>query len=92
MICQLAGINHELSNDYHNQIMQVQGIVKDRFQAYQVMAEPQENEHHQAQEEAKKETAELVKKIREIAKKHPEVPSQFTPNVHCNGIIIYINY
>lgn len=79
MIRELTVNNNDLAKEYRDRIMEFQGIVEDRFRAYQGVVE-----------DAKKKTAELVEQLREIAKKDPEVLSQFRVEVRRNAIMIYV--
>jgi hypothetical protein len=88
MIRDLTVINDDLAKEYHDRIMEFQGIVEDQFQAYQTVAQLRENEHRQAEEDTKKVTAELVEKLREMTKNDPEVLMQLKFDVHRNALMI----
>ena len=92
MIRDLNVINNDLTKEYRDQIMEFQGFIEDQFQAYQTVAQLRENEHRQAQEDTKKALAELVEKLREMAKNDPEVLMQLKIDVRRNTILIYINH
>jgi hypothetical protein len=90
MIRDLTVINNNLAKEYCDQIMDFQGLIKDQFRAYRTVAELRENERLQAQEDTKKVMAELVEKVREMAKNDLEVLAQLKIDIRCNALLIYI--